>query len=201
MKFFLIVVFALFNLTGIAIADDAPFGLSWGMTVKELQDKGIHLEKGAGNNHFQNFKTESLPQNISIAKNYILIFSKKYNLQKLAMVSKTITDDIYGSEGKKTYERIKKSLSEKYGPPYDTYEYIGAELYDESDEFYQCLSYSGCGSWISFFKSKEGVQVTLELAGLSRGKGYLKLIYEGQNWTDALDEYRQDKSKTDSDAL
>lgn len=200
MRFFLIVVLALFNMTGIAMANDAPFGLNWGMTEEELKDKGVQLVLLEEDSHFKHFKTESLPQNISIAEAYSISLSKNYGLQHVSMVYR-ISDDVYGRDGKKLYDRIKESLIEKYGSPTFTYEKIGLKLYDESDEFYQCLAYTGCGGWISVYELKNKVNIGLRLTGSGRGKGALGLIYEGPNWTDAKEEQTQEKIKTDSGAL
>ena len=73
------------------------------------------------------------------------------------MDSEDITNDAFGSKGKEMYDDIKSKLKNKYGEPTENFEFVGLRLYDESDEFYQCLSYDGCGMWTSFFVDKEQV--------------------------------------------
>jgi len=117
------------------------------------------------------------------------------------MFSKIITDDPLGSKGKAEYENIKVTLSKKYGTPSSEYEKIGRKLFNGPDEFYQCLAYSGCGSWISFFDTDYGPAITLEIKGLKRGTGYLQLGYEGPNWAKAVRENRKDNAESDAGAL
>jgi hypothetical protein len=116
------------------------------------------------------------------------------------MISKDITGDIYGTDGKEQYSDLKSKLTKKYDIP-DSYEYVGRKLWDEPDEFYQCLAYPGCGTYASFFETKSGETVSIALKGLGRGKGYLKITYEGPSWSDAVDAYRNKESKSDEDAL
>lgn len=61
------------------------------------------------------------------------------------MYSEDIENDTYGSEGKEKYENIKTSLRKKYGLPTLKLEVSGLTLWNEPDEFYQCLDYDGCG--------------------------------------------------------
>lgn len=65
---------------------------------------------------------------------------------------------------------MKSKLTAKYGTPTNSYEYIGRKLWDEYDEFYQCLAYSGCGAWISLFESKAGESIALQLNASVAGK-------------------------------
>ena len=103
--------------------------------------------------------------------------------------------------GKKKYTNLKSQLTKKYGNPTVSFERVGGKLWDETDEFYQCLAYPGCGDYIAFFKSQSGASVVLELKGLGRGKGYLRISYEGPSWPDAVDAYKSKEAKSDEDAL
>ena len=116
------------------------------------------------------------------------------------MMSKNIDDDITGSKGKELYSKIKSSLTNKYGDS-KNYEYTGRKIYDEYDEFYQCLKYSGCGNWMSFWEAKEGGIVALEIEGAARGKGYLRLSYESKNWSGIINERKQKTDMNDIDSL
>jgi hypothetical protein len=102
--------------------------------------------------------------------------------------------------GIKLYGKVKTSLSNKYGEP-TQYEYTGNELYDEYDEFYQCLMYDGCGTWASFWSIENGGVVMIELKGLSRGTGYLNMAYESAKWPNIVDRINKEKSQSDMDAL
>jgi len=185
----------------IALADKAPFGLDWGKSIGEIEAKGISCKGKVKDGRFTICRADKLPKNISISEQYALYFDEKFNLQKIVMVSKNITEDIYGLEGKEQYSNLKLKLIKKYGTPTDSFEYTGGEVWDESDEFYQCLAYTGCGLYTSIFKSKSGENVSLTLKGVNRGSGYILITYEGPSWSESVDAYENKKSKSDEDAL
>ena len=184
-----------------AMAGDGPFGIIWGKSISETEALGVSCGEKVKKDRFTICKTTKLPKNLSISEQYALYFDKKYNLQKVTMVSKDITGDIYGSDGKEKYADLKTKLSKKYGEPTNSLEYVGGKLWNEADEFYQCLAYPGCGAYVSLFQSKSGVAVVLELEGLGRGRGYISITYEGPSWSDAVDAYKNKESKSDEDAL
>ena len=128
---------------------------------------------------------------------------------KVLVQGKNITNDTYGSDGKSQYAKIKSSLINKYpnidGYQTESFEWIGRKLYNESDEFYECLGYDGCGSHIAYiYSSNESVEkgtVSIELKGYSRGLGGINLTYESSLWGEALDWAQNRQSQADDDAL
>lgn len=112
-----------------------------------------------------------------------------------------IVDDPTGWEGKEKFDNLKFTSQDKYGNPSLNSQTIGLKLFKEYDEFYECLAYKGCGSWVSCFNT-ETKDICLELSGLKRGKGYLWISIEAvPEWKNALDKYKQLKDKSDADAL
>ena len=186
-----------------AFSSDGPFGTTWGQSVGELEKAGmVCSEKETdSDNDLVTCKTTSLFKDISIKDFYFLLFSKQYGLQKVVMFSSDVTGDITGREGKELYNKYKSVLTKKYSDPSFEWESVGRKLYKEYDEFYQCLAYDGCGNYVSHFKPKDGGLVAIELKGLSRGKGFMKLTYEGSKWIKHLDEVKNRKKEVDSDAL
>ncbi len=186
-----------------AVSSEGPFGTTWGHSVIELEKEGIVCTEKTtdSKNDLVTCKTSSLLKNISIKDFYYLLFSQNYGLQKVVMISTDITGDITGRDGKEIYNKYKSVLKKKYSDPDFEWESVGRKLYDEYDEFYQCLAYDGCGNYISYFKPKEGGSVAIELKGLARGKGYMKLTYEGPKWSKHLEEVNNRKKSVDSDAL
>jgi len=202
MKFIAGIIALLMSCAVSANTQEGPFGLKWGSSIKEIKAKGIKLEKANSESVLSIYTTKKLPKNLSLADIYVLTFDKKYKLQNVAMLSKDISDDIYGADGKEKYLSIKEKLIKKYGAPSFEYEYIGRDLFDEADEFYQCLAYSGCGTWLSAFEPKvENFSALIELKGMGRGKGYIELTYEGPSWSDVVDAMKSSASKSDDDAL
>ena len=185
-----------------SVADEGPFGITWGMTKYQVQALGVQMEPSSAKLGIQSFKATNLPKSISIADFYGLTFDTKRGLQKVTMISKDIVDDPYGSEGKKLYADVKDALVKKYGEPTFGLESVGAKLWDESDEFYQCLDYSGCGMWAAGFEDEEGGEsILLQVEGMARGKGFIRLTYEGPKWSEAVDAMEANEAKTDADAL
>jgi hypothetical protein len=81
--------------------------------------------------------------------------------------------------------------------------YSGGKVYKEADEFYQCLTYQGCGTWARFYGG-EGRSAILELNGYRgrRGAGYIDLSVEAiPEWGNFLDRMKARKASSDADNL
>lgn len=200
MKFRAIIAITIF-IPFFAIADGGVFGTKWGSTVDELKSNGAVIIKKKDDGRLSIYSATSLPKNISIAETYQIIFHHGHGLQKIQMISKDISNDPSGMEGKSLYAKLKDGLINKYGQPGVERESTGNKLFEEDDEFYQCLAYAGCGAWIAFFKIPPNANVAIELKGLKRGKGYITLTYEGPKWDGIVDENRRNKAISDSSAL
>jgi len=108
--------------------------------------------------------------------------------------------DIYGSAGKDQFDNLVNLLKQKYKVE-NTYCYVGQELYKESDEFYECLNYDGCGNW-AILMSSENKNISIQLCGLSRGEGYIRLVAEAKpEFSNALEKNKAKKNLKDSDAF
>ena len=178
----------------------APFGFNWGLTKIEIEELGIQFTNCKAIGIIESCQTNQPIKKVSFGSIYGLYFSKNRGLNKIVMASNTITADIAGTQGINLYREIKNSLIEKYGPP-ESYEYVGGKVYKEYDEFYQCLKYSGCGAWMSLWNPVQGGALTIELEGISRGKGSLVLTYESKNWGKIVDLYNKTKGLVDKEAL
>lgn len=200
--FKLFIVFATF-ISFNAFCSEGPFGTTWGQTLGDLEKAGVVCseKKTDTKNDVITCQTTSLPKNVTIKDFYYLVFSNTYGLQKVVMLSTNITGDITGREGKEIYNKYKTILKKKYSEPSLEWESVGRKLYKEYDEFYQCLAYDGCGDYYSSFKPKEGGFVAIELKGISRGKGFLKILYEGSNWSKHYNENKEKAKESDGDAL
>ena len=181
----------------------APFGLEWGLTQEQVKALGVTLTEDGSDGFLTFYRTNSLPKNLSNADEYALLISPRHGLVKVVYASNTITKDAYGTSGKQHYEEIKRKLAAKYGTP-ESYEYSGRELYNEADEFYQCLLYDGCGSWVSFWEMKKSgllSHITLRLEGKRRGQGWIRIDYESTLANLVANERDAEQSKKDDDAL
>ena len=183
-----------------ADGDEALFGLRWGMSPSDVKAVGVTLTKDKAERNLETYRTTSLPKNISDSEGYSLIFANG-KLVKLWSVSRNIEGDPSGSSGKERFETIRSSLTQKYGTPTINRQTVGNKLYDEYDEFYQCLAYKGCGVWVALYETKDKT-VSIQLKGLRRGTGYIDITAEATpQWDRALEIYNANKNKSDSDAL
>lgn len=174
-----------------------PFGLTWGMSEVNLEKHGFTL--ASDSDGLKIFSSVSAPKAWSKADMYVAI-TYKGKLVKAAASSTEFKDDIYGTEGKNTYGQIKDILSKKYGNPTNEYERVGGKLYDDADEFYQCLEYAGCGTYLSMYEVKGGM-IAIQLKGKRRGEGYLSISYESPEFYIAKKEIESGEIKSDADAL
>lgn len=170
------------------------------MTVAEIKATGTSLSKTKGDRNLEFYKTSSVPKNISDFESYSLIFADG-RLVKLWGVSKDISNDPAGSNGKERFETLRSALQQKYGTPTLNSQTVGNKLFKEYDEFYQCLKYTGCGLWVSVFSTTDK-DISVDLKGLSRATGYIELTAEAKpQWGQALDVYKSRKNSSDKDAL
>lgn len=180
--------------------DEAMFGLRWGMTPIQVQALGVTLIKTENDRGLDLYHTTSLPKNISDADSYSLIFSNG-RLVKLWVVTKNITEDPTGAKGKERFGAFRSAIAAKYGESTHNTQIAGVALYKEWDEFYQCLAYSGCGMWASFFETSDKV-VGIEIKGIRRGIGYIEITAEAKpQFHEALQVYKNRQKTSDKDAL
>jgi hypothetical protein len=202
-KFSIIFLCAVFTSTSFAATEvQAPFGFKWDQKVSDLRAKGFDSTcSDATDLPIRICKFSASPKKFSKADFFQGFFVPGEGLQKVTMLGKDITDDPYGSDGKAQYEALKTSLTKKYGAPTNTYEWEATELYKDSDEFYECLNYQSCGNHTVYWIEGMDGTITLKIKGVSRGKGYIQLIYESPRWSDLLDQLRDQETAGDDDSL
>jgi len=160
------------------------FGFSWGANFADVRKSypNATVEKD-GDLTVLRIVGASSPNLPSDTDFLSLLFTDKFGLIKQFWTSTNFAGDIYGSEGKEKFETLYEALSRRLGEGRE-FQYVGAELYRESDEFYECLGYEGCGAWVVFWRGTESDEsiATLQLEGVSRGNGYLAYSVEHPNW-------------------
>lgn len=201
---FIITVAVLFVLSLRATAQEtrAPFGFDWGISIGEVERiTGMKRELDLlwGRVHSVHSKTApNLPPNTDFIS---LSVDPKFGLGRILWYSNNIIGDPYGLEGKSKYFDYKDLLSRKYGPPSNSLESVGIKLWDEPDEFYQCLDYDGCGMYLSIWEVSSGLSIALQLNGLRRGEGYFSIVYEGPNWDDIIEAVNKAEAKAAEDSF
>jgi hypothetical protein len=178
--------------------NNAMFGLKWGMSTQQVKALGISLEKKSAEWNFSTYVADTMPKALSFGESYVLIFDDN-SLVKMKMVSTDITEDPYGTEGKELFDRAVEMLSKSYKVE-KVFCKSGLELYEDSDEFYECLNYEGCGYWVTGFVG-ENKSIVAQLEGIRRGTGYLTITAEANIFDKSLEKYKKLKEADDSQAF
>jgi hypothetical protein len=164
----------------------APFGLKWGMQVADLKAAGIEIHSTTKTGNLTVVTAEQVPDEFSDTYLVSMLFDRDLGLVKVRWTGKDIEDDPTGRQGRATYAEMKKFVADKYGKPTDETLVVGARLFDQEDEFYQCLSYEGCGVWSAIWEEKPSGGVLLSVEGLGAGKGFVQVDFESQDWRTAM---------------
>lgn len=178
--------------------DNALFGLKWGMTTQQIKAMGISLEKKSAEWNFSTYAADTMPKTLSFSEGFVLIFDDNA-LVKVKMISKSITEDPYGTEGKELFDRAVEMLKKSYKVD-KVFCKSGLELYEDSDEFYECLAYEGCGYWITSFIG-DNKNIVVQLEGIRRGIGYLTITAEADIFSKSVEKYKKLKEADDSQAF
>ena len=178
----------------------APFGLEWGLSIGQVTAMGVKLtphpsEKGV-------YGATALPKNLSDGEKYILRFKRGFGLVRVGVLTSPITQDLDGAKGKERYNRLKTAIINQYGNPDDEHELTGAaRIFDDSNQFYECLLFDGCGYWASFWGTQKNGNILLELRGLERGTGRASVFYESAALYTAIEREKEENSRSDEKAF
>lgn len=172
-----------------ADADNAPFGFEWGQTLGRVEAiTGTPARPDLLWNRVHAIHSETAPSLPPETDFISLSVDPELGLGRIIWFSDDIVNDAFGFAGKEKYFKHKARLSEQYGPPLSSGEIFARDIWNEADEFYQCLAHSTCGMYFAVWGTDDGLVVSLQLKALRRGQGYIEITYEGPNWGDILDE-------------
>lgn len=159
-----------------------PFGLKWGMHVNDLSSLGIKVASTSTSGNIVVVNVKELPNAFPDTDAVNMLFDRQLGLVKVRWTSTAVTGDPNGSQGRSKYGEMKKTVVETRGNPSDETLVVGARLFDQEDEFYQCLTYEGCGVWSALWEEKPSGGVLLSVEGLGPGQGYVQLDFESADW-------------------
>ena len=176
----------------------APFGLEWG--AKKESFSGMH--NCEPNGQFVICRTKFVPKTLSDADYYMLGFHVAEGLQKVSYVGENIINDYFGRKGKERFEHLKSALLRKYPKAkQDELVWINRRLYEDLDEFYECLLYGPrCGVHVLLLDPGKG-SILMKIHGVSGGKGFVDLTYESPKWDRLIDSKEEAEKAQDEDAL
>ncbi len=153
----------------------APFGLSWGMSQKQIESAGVNLEKVEEGI----FSAKSMPQNMEWADSYALMIDPALGLVRVIAYSTDILNDAQGQMGRRVYFKLKSELQKQMVLIYSEEKDAGTPgiTPPPGQPFYACLEAGPCGTWYSNFV-KEDVNAQIILEALDSNAGFISVIYE-----------------------
>ena len=179
-----------------------PFGVDWGMSISSLNAAGADCTLNERDvDGLDRYECSKLIKPFSNADFLLVYAHPTQGVLRISMLGETITDDPSGIRGLERYSSYKSALTKRYGEPADTSEYHGEDLYLATDEFYECLDHSGCGSYVSIFQ-KGGALAMLEINSTGKkGQGWLSILYQAPQFQDALDAHEASQAARELDSL
>lgn len=162
-----------------------PFGLKWGMQQGDLSELGIKVSERSKSGDLTVVNSEEIPEAFADTKMVSMLFDRRLGLVKVRWISYDIETDPNGSLGRSKYGEMKAIIASRLGEPTDETLVVGARLFDQEDEFYQCLSYEGCGVWSALWEHAPSGGVLLSVEGVGPGQGFVQIDYESANWQEA----------------
>jgi hypothetical protein len=173
-----------------AEAAPAPFGLDWGMQISDLTVRDIPVQSQTKSGNLTIVTVTQTPQMLEDTYLVSLLFDNERGLVKVRWLSNDIEGDAAGKLGRQKYAAVHRFVVENYGEPSDEALVVGARLFDQDDEFYQCLRYEGCGIWSAIWEQEPSGGILLSIEGLGAGKGFVQVDFESEGWQTAIERYQ-----------
>lgn len=172
-KLLLIALLNVFVLSPAAAQDDAPFGLSWGMSVGQLRQAGVHLRALQADETGTRYSTSDLPKMLADLDEVVLSFGRNDRLYRVEAVSRDFLHDIDGARVKARYDALSRALAAKYGAGRVTHDIN--RPWDRPEHFLMGL-YLGSSRYHTDFEGRN-VSVRLAIEAKRRDTGVYVLIY------------------------
>jgi len=174
--------------TAPSLGSEAPFGLSWGMSIEQAQQGGLQGSVAVDNEDFTVFQALRLPSHPVDTESAVLVFGTVEGLQRVDWYSKRSPGDRTGSKAKDIYFQIRNRLIEKYGEPTRSDEGIPISYYNR---FYECVETPGCGGYAVTW-SRGDLSIILQIEGRgSHSEGWVYIDYRGPDWASLLIRYSE----------
>jgi hypothetical protein len=160
-----------------------PFGLSMGMSLAEVQKKGVVLD---ARKKIGYFATDSMPNGNPEFSSYALRISRKYGLCRIVGLGKTLETSPDGRMVKAKFAELEQSLDEKYKGK-TSYDGLLKEslLTDPKDwmislDKNERILYSHWDGKTKALPDNIGL-IKIEAMFLSPQQGYVTVTYEAKN--------------------
>lgn len=93
----------------------APFGLTWGLSMNDIKNMGVVLEKTGAKDYVNSFSATYLPNPVNEFRDIVLTFGEEDRLWRIIAYGNFIKDDAKASKVMNIYNRYYKLLTQKYG--------------------------------------------------------------------------------------
>jgi hypothetical protein len=155
--------------------EEAPLGLSWGITTSDLRARGVELTEYSGSQFGKSFVASKLEKAIADQDAALLSFGFNDKLWRIILLSREFSNDPFGSSVLARYNELTNVLSEKYGKP-QQFHRLGQSIYSEQRYFLAGIR-GGESSWFSDFDTPN-LKIQLRISTNDSSTGRWQLIYE-----------------------
>ena len=170
-----------------------PLGLSKGMTLEEVNKHGDF--KPVTNETYM-YRSSTLTNGHPDFELYTVVLTPQHGLCRISATGKDVNTNVYGDALKDKFSSLSVALSEKYGKPDSSFDYLKkGSIWNESQDWMISLHKNErvlSQYWIKKQTSlPDSLQaITLEANALSQSKGWVSLFYEFDNFKACLDSRR-----------
>ena len=182
--------------TGTSRADDdatsAPLGLEWGMSRETVKSLGVSLEPVDDDGDGKADEARNLPKILRDAASVRLSFGFDDRLWRIFVISKSFSDDPYGSKVRARYDALSGLLSQKYGPR-DRRHSIEDGPYSKPRHFLFALN-SGHGTHFTMYATTP-MFVYLAIEPVDTSTGAYVLLFQRKDLAAAVDAIRKEREK------
>src|SRR6476661_5057626 len=195
MRFSLITILLIFHLdhtAAVAQEGEAPFGLSWGLSVEQVKSMGVELKQQEQGTFGSSYLGSKLPKAISDQEVTFLSFGNDNKLWRIMAGSKPFENDPYGSTAKDRYGELVGALTEKYGKG-DSVHQLGESIYAEPRYFVAGIR-GGESHWFTNFENPS-LFIQLGLMASSNDTVRWRIIYENKPLKNAFEQDQKAREK------
>jgi hypothetical protein len=155
--------------------EPAPLGLAWGMTKAKVKATGVVLSDEKDGALGAEAFARNLPRVLADTEAVFLQFGFDDQLFRVGSVSKTWTNDRYGSQAVQRFDEIVSMISERYGKAQDLSRVPVDSFYAKSENFAYSISEKRRQHARQWSVGKTMISLSI---GSSHYDTYYTLIYE-----------------------
>ena len=173
----LLVLFVLGTTPCAVVAQEAPLGLTWGMSAADAKTQGGDLKEFTSTDFGKTFLAMKLERAVADQEATLLSFGFSDKLWRIVVTSRDFSNDPAGSGVQARYHELSSVLSEKYGNPTKSHR-LGGSIYSEPKYFIAGIR-GGNSTWFSNFETPT-VFIQLGILATDSSTSSWRIIYENK---------------------